>query len=461
MKFIKTLIVVFLFFSSDIFSQGQTISGSSNCFQMVTGTVKNKVTNENIQNATVELYSQNRLIETLQTNNKGAFRFKVDCDASYQLVSFKGDLTKTKKDFVTSDAGNIRVMFTLLIEEPEKLIKQEECKVIVEGIVKNDEDEFLKEAVVIVYEKGAEINRTIVKSGSTYQFILECNKSYKLIAQGVNHIEYGFVLNTGSNNNNTFEKNFRLEKLACIKDLFGELIDANTKEKIEGVSIDLLLNGNTINTTKTDNQGKYFFKKVKCNDNYSMVASKNGYQKSIFRIAKIEYNGPAQGYFSKVTLIPIPKEVVVEEIEEEVVEEVVEEVIVEKVEVEPTIEERSGLKVLDVGEIEFDLNESKITRSIAIELDKIVVLMMVKPTINVQLKSHTDSRGPDTYNINLTEARAQSMVNYIVSNGIDSNRITGKGYGETELTNECSNDIKCNEAAHQKNRRNEFIITNE
>ncbi|PHR70190.1 MAG: hypothetical protein COA67_08665 [Lutibacter sp.] len=448
MKFIKIFIVVFLFFSSDIIAQGKIISDTSSCFQLVTGTVKNKVTNEIIKDATVKLYAQNSLLKTIQTNSKGSFNFKVACDASYQLVSFKGDLSKTTKSFVTSNTGNIRVKFSLLIEEPEK------CTITLEGIVKNDEDEFMNESVVIVYDKGKEINRAIVKRDAKYQFILECNKPYKIVAQSVNHIEYSYVQNTGTKNNKIFEKDFSLEKLACIKDLYGEITNANTKIKIADVTIYLLLNGNRIKTTKTNNQGEYLLKNVSCNDNYSMSVSKTNYQKSIFRIAKIE-SGP-KGYFISTPLIPIPKKEIVE-----VEENIIDAEIKPTIKKEPIIEDTPSSKLLEVGVIQFDLNQSEITREIAIELDKIVTLMIVKPTVNVLLKSHTDSRGPDIYNDNLTEARAQSMVNYIVSNGIDSNRVTGKGYGETELTNECSNGVKCLESAHQANKRNEFIITNE
>ncbi len=443
MKFIKIFIIIFLFFFNDLIAQGKIISGTSSCFQLVTGTVKNKITNNIIEDATVELHLQNRLVQTLQTSSKGIFRFKVACDASYQLVSFKEGFSKTKKNFVTSDAGNINVKFTLLLKDPKK------CTITVKGVVKNDENEFLNESVVILYEKGREINRAILKRDATYQFILECNKPYKIIAQSVNHIEYSFVLNTETKNNKIVKKDFSLQKLSCIKNLYGSVTDLKTNNKIVDATINLLLDGSPIKSTKTDIQGKFYFK-VTCSANYTVSASKANYQKSIFRVTEIKYG--QEDYFLNTQINPIVKENIVEE---DIAD--VEEIKVVKVdsEVKPT------LKLLEVGEIEFDLNESKITRSIAIELDKIVVLMMVKPAINIQLKSHTDSRGLDTYNANLTEARAQSMVNYIVSNGIDSNRITGKGYGETELTNDCSNGKRCSEAEHQKNRRNEFIITNE
>jgi len=71
---------------------------------------------------------------------------------------------------------------------------------------------------------------------------------------------------------------------------------------------------------------------------------------------------------------------------------------------------------------------------------------------------HTDSRGSDKYNLALSERRAKSTVRWIVSKGIKKNRITGKGYGETQLVNDCTNDVPCTEEQHQQNRRSEFII---
>ncbi|MBP9601321.1 MAG: OmpA family protein, partial [Lutibacter sp.] len=82
------------------------------------------------------------------------------------------------------------------------------------------------------------------------------------------------------------------------------------------------------------------------------------------------------------------------------------------------------------------------------------------PLIKIELGSHTDSRAPDAYNWALSNRRAKSSLEWIVGKGIDASRITGKGYGETELVNKCSNNAKCTEAEHELNRRTEFVIVN-
>jgi outer membrane protein OmpA-like peptidoglycan-associated protein len=87
-----------------------------------------------------------------------------------------------------------------------------------------------------------------------------------------------------------------------------------------------------------------------------------------------------------------------------------------------------------------------------------LVRIMKENAINVELGSHTDSRGSDEYNLRLSQHRAESAVQYIILAGIDASRITAHGYGETQLVNKCSNGIPCSDAEHQANRRTEFKI---
>lgn len=83
---------------------------------------------------------------------------------------------------------------------------------------------------------------------------------------------------------------------------------------------------------------------------------------------------------------------------------------------------------------------------------------MVNTTIEIELSSHTDSRGGDAYNLDLSEKRAKSAVDYIISQGITSNRIIHKGYGEMALLNKCSNGVQCASEEHQANRRTELKV---
>ena len=115
-------------------------------------------------------------------------------------------------------------------------------------------------------------------------------------------------------------------------------------------------------------------------------------------------------------------------------------------------------KPIRLGNIYFDLAKWDITTRAATELDKFVATLTDNSAIIVELGSHTDCRGSDPYNLNLSQQRATSSANYVVSQGIARNRIEAKGYGETVLTNECDDGVKCTEEQHEVNRRSEFKV---
>lgn len=115
-------------------------------------------------------------------------------------------------------------------------------------------------------------------------------------------------------------------------------------------------------------------------------------------------------------------------------------------------------KTFRIENIYYNFDRYNIRKDAKPELDKLVSIMNENP-INVELGSHTDSRGSDSYNLKLSQKRAASVVKYIISAGIDESRITAKGYGETMLTNNCGNGVPCSATEHQANRRTEFKVT--
>jgi outer membrane protein OmpA-like peptidoglycan-associated protein/tetratricopeptide (TPR) repeat protein len=116
-------------------------------------------------------------------------------------------------------------------------------------------------------------------------------------------------------------------------------------------------------------------------------------------------------------------------------------------------------KPIVIENIYYDFDKWNIRPDAAVELDKIVALLVENPQIIIELGSHTDSRGSKKYNENLSQKRAESAVQYIISNGIAKDRITAKGYGEYQLVNNCADGIKCSDEEHQMNRRTEFKVT--
>nr|WKN37716.1 OmpA family protein [Tunicatimonas sp. TK19036] len=110
-------------------------------------------------------------------------------------------------------------------------------------------------------------------------------------------------------------------------------------------------------------------------------------------------------------------------------------------------------------QIFFDRDSFNIRPDAALELDKIASFIKSHPGISVELSSHTDARGTNMYNEALSLKRAESSRYYIVSEGIDPDIITAKGYGEYMLTNDCVDYAPCSEEEHQQNRRTEIKIT--
>ncbi|WP_299115851.1 OmpA family protein [uncultured Winogradskyella sp.] len=120
-------------------------------------------------------------------------------------------------------------------------------------------------------------------------------------------------------------------------------------------------------------------------------------------------------------------------------------------------------KILDIPIIYFDFDKSNIRYDAEIELQKVLAVLNKYPTMTIDIRSHTDCRGLADYNERLSERRAQSTRQYLIDNGIAANRLTAKGYGESQLVNDCgcepTNTSGCSEEEHQLNRRSEFIIT--
>ena len=120
-------------------------------------------------------------------------------------------------------------------------------------------------------------------------------------------------------------------------------------------------------------------------------------------------------------------------------------------------------KILDIPIIYFDFDKSNIRYDAEIELQKVLAVLNKYPTMNIDIRSHTDCRASAEYNEKLSDRRAKSSRQYLIDNGIAADRLTAKGYGESQLVNDCgcepTNESSCSEEEHQLNRRSEFIIT--
>ncbi len=195
--------------------------------------------------------------------------------------------------------------------------------------------------------------------------------------------------------------------------------DAKTGNVIEGATVMLVDEKQKTISNQTTALNGETLTGVLCNTAYSAQVSKSGYESGVFEVAKAEN-----------------EQVVVEALLNPIM---------------PIITEKEVI----LQPIFFEFNKSNITAEGAAELDKLVMVMNEYPNMVIFAKSHTDSRGSDKYNMNLSDRRAKSTVQYLISKGIAKDRISGQGFGESEPKVACK---PCNEEQHAQNRRSEFLI---
>jgi len=216
----------------------------------------------------------------------------------------------------------------------------------------------------------------------------------------------------------------------CQQALLGTVLDAVTQRPLASVQVVLLdQNFVPIKEIITDAAGTFDFGLVECNMMYSLRATLADYDGNEMRISSGSEAGKSE---IKMDLTP-------------------------KIQ---TLNVGDDLrKALQIDVIHFDLDKDVIRPDAAVELAKILEVMQQNPGLEVDVRSHTDSRQTHQYNIQLSNRRAKSTIQWLVNKGIDARRLTGKGYGETQLVNACADNVTCSEEAHQANRRSEFIIT--
>ena len=219
----------------------------------------------------------------------------------------------------------------------------------------------------------------------------------------------------------------------CKQILKGIVTDSVTGETLAGVQL-ILLNKQykVIAETTSDALGYYAFD-VNCRKTYHIRANKKDYTSKETKLRTPEVTGE--------TKLDIQLESTIC-----------------RVAVGDDLGKCFGIKM-----IYFDLDKSNIRKEAALDLAKILDVLIQNPTIKLDIRSHTDCRQTAKYNMVLSDRRAKATIAWLVSKGIDSSRLTGRGYGESQLINDCgcepTNASNCTEEQHQMNRRSEFIIT--
>ena len=216
-----------------------------------------------------------------------------------------------------------------------------------------------------------------------------------------------------------------------------ELIDSITKQPNKGVVVSYTI-GNQNYTSTSDEQGSVCFNLPATSkllgSNLMISLSKGGYYPLSFQMP-LNFDKSRKLVIAKL-MNAVP-------------------VVVAKAKIK--VGQDLG-KLLNLNPIYFDLGKWDVRPDAAVELDKIVNAMKEFPNLVIELGSHTDSRSSAKFNQTLSQKRAESSGQYILSMGIEPKRLTWKGYGESKLLNKCKDGVKCSEADHAKNRRTEFKI---
>ena len=106
----------------------------------------------------------------------------------------------------------------------------------------------------------------------------------------------------------------------------------------------------------------------------------------------------------------------------------------------------------------FGFDKWDLTPEAKAELDRLGKDMLENPSVNLQMKSHTDSRGPASYNMKLSEKRGKTVLDYLTAKGISASRVNAQAFGETQPVNRCKDGVKCTEAEYKLNRRTETLV---
>jgi outer membrane protein OmpA-like peptidoglycan-associated protein len=225
----------------------------------------------------------------------------------------------------------------------------------------------------------------------------------------------GFLSSNRNGNDDIFVVN-----PVCSVEVLTVVTDSKTGAILSEASVSILDdNKNVIATQMSNSKGEVLYN-VECDRPYVVQATKEGYEGNTFAVAK------SKEPRVRVNAILQPIDAIVTETE------------------------------IVLKPIYFEYNKSNITQEGAFELDKLVQVMKSNDKMVILSKSHTDNRGSDAYNLSLSERRAKSTVQYVISKGISANRISGKGMGELEPKVACGET--CTEEQHAQNRRSEFLI---
>lgn len=285
---------------------------------------------------------------------------------------------------------------------------------------------------------GLDIFVTKVEKHSNFQDILNVGEPLNSSKD-----DFGFLINNrqgigfissnrdGGRGSDDIYKFKEIKKIqyGCEQSVTGIITDNFTGTVLDNTTV-LLLDSSfkILKNVVTNATGKFEFNNIECNSRYYIKVEKEEY--STLEISII----PDQENEKRYLQIGLEKTI-------------------------QKVKEGDDLaKIFNINKIYFALDKYDIQSDVELDLAIIVYVMKQYPTMKIEVRSHTDSRQSDQYNKELSDKRAKSTIKWLIKHGIAPSRLTGTGYGETQLINKCSDGVECTAAEHKANRRSEFII---
>jgi outer membrane protein OmpA-like peptidoglycan-associated protein/hemerythrin superfamily protein len=263
-------------------------------------------------------------------------------------------------------------------------------------------------------------------------------KSVENLGDPINSSQDDFGFSIQNNNKGFFTSNrnggkggddiYKFIEVKCNQKIEGVISDSETVQPLANVKVSLFNDKFELQKeSKSNEKGQYSFD-TECGKKYYVRTELKDYNTKENAVISGKTNGVTNSYFA-----------------------------IEKAGCKLIIGNDLA-KCFGIKVIYFALNKSAITKEAVFELEKILDVMKQNPKIKIDVRAHTDSRQSAKYNKTLSNNRAKATIDWLVKNGIDESRLTGKGYGESLLLNKCSDGVECTEEEHLINRRSEFIV---
>ncbi|PHS51126.1 MAG: hypothetical protein COB01_11140 [Lutibacter sp.] len=384
----------------DIYSFSQNIPVKFDCNQLVKGQIIDKVSGKPLSGAFVILYDEKGVeLNSSTVGDDARFNFEVDCNNTYKIVGNKEGYSRETNEFYAEEDQEVEI--TISIVSNEFIVNEENCIVKIVPIYFDLNSSYLRPDTKPELDKVVQIMQkypSIIIECESHTDSRESNKYNGWLSSRRAKRSMEYIVSKGINSKRISAKGYGETRL-----------------------VNKCSNGKICSETEHQSNRRTVFKIVNFND---------------IKEQHPEICPPKIGVLKKELDIKLTTKK------------------------EITGEKKTGITTFKINSIYFDLNSSYLTYNATQELDKLVHIMKKFPMLIVKCKSHTDARESNKYNHWLSDRRAKRSMEYLLSKGINLNRISTESYGETQLVNNCTNNSSCTEVEHQLNRRTDFIIVN-